>query len=598
VLVELDIRDLAITEHVRVAFGPGLTAITGETGAGKSLIIDALQLLLGGRADPALVRAGADSARVEGVFDLGAQPLPEPLRSVLGEVGVEPDDGTLIVSREIAAGPRSRATGRINGRAVVQSALAAIGAQLVEIHGQGEHVQLLATARHAVLLDRFAGALPQKAALARPLSKLRELRAELTRLQSDERERARREERLRFELAEISGAELRPEEEDELQAERLLLGNAERLAELADAGHAALQGGARGGSAVDALGRASEALAELAELDPRLAEDALTASTLQEQAIDLARTLRSYRESVEHNPRRLTQVEERLTLLATLQRKYGATLAEVIAYGAEIAGELATLESSEERRAELLEQERALMAEAADRAAELSAVRVVGALRLVGAVRAELLDLGLPHARFAVQFSRRAANDGLPCDLPLALLVEDTVETTDNGRAARLVCDAGGVDRIEFLVTLNPGEPLRPLARVASGGETSRLMLALETVLGDAADVATMIFDEIEQGIGGRSGGVVGAKLAALGESRQVVCITHLPQIAARAQQHLVVSKAVAGERTRTAVLPVEGEARTRELAAMLGGETPANLDSANDLLRTGAAGRSRAATR
>jgi DNA repair protein RecN (Recombination protein N) len=318
VLVELDIRDLAITEHVRVAFGPGLTAITGETGAGKSLIIDALQLLLGGRADPALVRAGADSARVEGVFDLGAQPLPEPLRSVLDEAGIEPDDGTLIVSREIAAGPRSRATGRINGRAVVQSALAAIGAQLVEIHGQGEHVQLLATARHAVLLDRFAGALPQKAALARPLSKLRELRAELTRLQLDERERARREERLRFELAEISGAELRPEEEDELQAERLLLGNAERLAELADAGHAALQGGARGGSAVDALGRASEALAELAELDPRLAEDALTASTLQEQAIDLARTLRSYRESVEHNPRRLTQVEERLTLLATL----------------------------------------------------------------------------------------------------------------------------------------------------------------------------------------------------------------------------------------------------------------------------------------
>ncbi len=582
-LVELDIRDLAITEHVRVAFGPGLTAITGETGAGKSLIIDALQLLLGGRADATLVRSGATTARVEGVFDLGNSAPPEPLQALLDDAGIETDDGTLIVSREISAGTR-RASTRVNGRAVVQATLSALGEQLVDIHGQGEHVQLLASARHLALLDRFAGALPLRHALTEPLSRLRAVRTEMTRSLADERERARREERLRYERDEIAAAELRPDEEEELRAERGLLTNAERLAELADAATASLQGGARGGSAVDALGRAADVIAELAELDPRLAEDAATAAALQEQAADLGRSLRAYREAIEHNPRRLAQVEERLLLINNLQRKYGATLAEVIAYGEQAARELEELAGGEERRAALRDEEAALLREIAGCAAALSTARVEGALRLVDAVRGELRDLGLPHARFAVQFVRRAGADGVPLALPALAEVENAIEA-QAPEIEPLFCDANGVERIEFLVTLNPGEPLRPLARVASGGETSRLMLALETVLGDAADVATMVFDEIEQGIGGRSGGVIGAKLAALAETRQVICITHLPQIAARARDHLVVSKDVAGGRTRTAVHPAQGEERVRELAAMLGGVSAANLRSATELL-------------
>src|SRR5579875_2529368 len=544
-LVELEIRDLAVVDHAHVTFAPGLTAITGETGAGKSLIIDALQLLLGGRADATLIRAGAEATYVEGVFDFSDRGLPERLRELLAEAGINAEDGTLILSRELTAGPRPRSAARINGRAVVQSTLAAVGDLLVDVHGQGE----------------------------------------LDRLDADERERIRREDRLRFERDEIANARLRPDEEETLKSERALLANAERLAELAEAAIAALQGGGRGGAAVDALGRAADALAELANLDPRQRETAAMVAALQEQTADLARDLRAYREAIEHDPRRLAHIEERLALIATLKRKYGSTVAEVIAYGERAARELEALANAESERERLREEETALSAAIADQARALSAAREAGAVRLVTAVRAELAELGLQQARFAVQFTRRPVSDGVALDLPIAVIVEDEPRIAEQGTGGPLAVESGGAERVEFLVTLNPGEPLRPLARVASGGETSRLMLALETVLGDAAGVPTMVFDEIEQGLGGRSGGIVGAKLAALARSRQVICITHLPQIAARAERHLVVSKEVSGGRTHTSVRLVRGEERQRELGAMFGSVTEATLHSAAELL-------------
>jgi len=591
VLLELDIKDFAIAEHVRVPLGPGLTVITGETGAGKSIIIDALQLLLGGRADATTVRAGAPAAHVEGVFSLNEAALDQALREQLDEAGIVLDDEALIVSRDVATEGRARSAARVNGRAVVQTLLAALGSRLVDIHGQTDHVSLLQPPTHIELLDRFGGQAELRRAFAEPAARLRGVRGEIARLVSDERERVRRQERLRFEAEEIAAAQLRPDEEEEIRAERQLLANAEQLAELAEAAHAALVGGGRGAAAIDSLGRAAELLGQLAALDERLNDDAATAAALQEQAADLARTLRAYRDAVEFNPARLEAVEERLTLLNTLKRKYGATIPAVIAYGEEAARELAELEGSEERVEALRDEEQRLLVTLSERAQALSAAREQAAQRLVQAVEGELDDLRMAGARFAVRFTRRPASEGLPCALSLEAVIQHG-EHGEHGAgeagapaAEPLAFDQSGVDRVEFLVSLNPGEPLRPLARVASGGETSRLMLALKSVLGDADAVPTLVFDEIEAGLGGRSAGVVAQKLAALAQNHQVICISHLPQIAAAAATHLVAAKQVSGGRTRATLTAISGEARVQELAAMLGGATPANLASARELL-------------
>jgi DNA repair protein RecN (Recombination protein N) len=580
-LDELDIRNFAVAEHVRLRFAPGFNAITGETGAGKSLIIDALALLLGGRADPEVVRAGAGAARVEGVFrvDPGAD---EALAETLSEVGIEPEDGLLIISREV---PRQgRSVARVNGRAVVQSALAALGRRLVDIHGQEDQLSVLRPAEHLGHLDRFAGLEAERVAVTALVAELREVRAAIRRLTEDERERARRQDRLAYEVQEIDAARLRPDEEEELRAERQLLVSAEELARLSEAAHTALTGGGRSASAADALGLAADALAQLARIDPRMAETAALAEALQSQVYDLARELRAYREGVEYNPRRLERIEERLALIAALKRKYGATLAEVLAYAERARAELAELTLGEERLEELREREEALRARLATAAERLSHARRRAACRLAEAVQTEIAELNLAGGRFAVRFERREDPEGVPVALPLTEVVASGTEPAPAGATA-VAFDRSGVDRVEFYVSLNPGEPLRPLAKVASGGETARLMLALKTVLGAADAVPTLVFDEVDVGIGGRSGRVVGEKLAALGRHHQVICITHLPQVAALAERHLAVAKRVDGGRTFTEVRELNGEERRRELAAMLGGVSAAHLAAADEML-------------
>lgn len=582
-LAELDIRDLAVAEHVRVSFAAGLTVITGETGAGKSIIVDALELLLGGRPDPALVRAGADAARIEGVFYLPDAELPEELAATLAEAGVEPEDGTLIVSREVQAAGRAR-TARINGRAVVQSALAALGNRLVDIHGQTDHVALLQPADHVRYLDRFAGLGSMRSAFGAGVQRLRRLRTEIDRLATDERERLRRQDRLNYEVAEIEAAQLRPDEEDELRAERSLLENAEQIAALSDAVITALTGGGRGGSAVDALGRAAEALAQLVLFDARLADQSAAATALQEQAADLAREIRAHRDRVEFNPRRLELIEERLSLLSSLKRKYGSTIADVIAYADRARDELAEIEGGEERRAELEAEALEVEAALADQGRQLAVAREEAAARLTDAIHRELADLQMGGARFGVAFTRRGATDGLCASLRHSIVVGSS-EDAGSATPDRFAFDQTGLDRVEFYASFNAGEPLRPLARVASGGETSRLMLALKSVLGNADAVPTLVFDEIEAGLGARTGGVVGEKLARLADHHQVICITHLPQIAARAERHLAVGKGEVAGRTRAEVHELAGEARVQELAAMMGSVTPATLAGAYELL-------------
>ncbi|MBI2760082.1 MAG: DNA repair protein RecN [Chloroflexi bacterium] len=581
-LEEIDIRNFAVTEHVRIRFTPGFNAITGETGAGKSIIIDALGLLLGERADPALVRAGTASARVEGLFRISDAP-DTPLSEALAEAGIEPEDGLLIVSREV---PRQgRSVARINGRAVVQSTLSALGRRLVDIHGQTDQLSILRPAEHLGYLDRFAGLLDRRAAVAALVTELREVRGAIRAIHEDEREHARRQDRLQYEVQEIDDAQLRTDEEDELRAERQLLANAEELARLSDAAHAALTEGGRTASAVDALGVAAEALAQLARLDERLTETATLAESLQSQVYDLARDLRSYREGVEYNPSRLQQIEERLGLLAALRRKYGDTIADVIAYGERARDELGELLSSDERLEQLRARERELVSDLGAAAEKLSRARREAAVSLVTAVQREIADLRLAGGRFAVRLERHADPHGVPVALPPEDMVEAGAADMPNTGLLHAAFDRTGVDRVEFYVSLNPGEPLRPLAKVASGGETARLMLALKTILGAADAVPTLVFDEVDVGIGGRSGQIVGEKLAALGAHHQVVCITHLPQVAARAGNHLVVVKHVEDGRTYTDVRGLAGLDRTHELAAMLGGITDSHIAAAAEML-------------
>ena len=585
-LNELRIRDLAIIDRLELTFGPGLNVLTGETGAGKSIIIDAVNLLLGDRASQEVVRAGADRTEVEGAFRLPASVAARlgPLLAEHGLEGDQPDE--VVLAREVRANGRSVA--RINGRSVTTALLAEVGNCLVAVHGQGEHLSLLHEREHVGLLDRYAGLAEDATAFGELARQTRARRRELESLRQDERERARRIDLLTYQVEEISAARLKPGEEEELDAERKRLGNAEQLAALSEEAHQLLSGTDDGqGGALDALGTAEQALARLARIDP-------TAATLLEQLgeasallDDLAREVSHYREGIEFNPRRLQQVEDRLHLIRTLQRKYGDTIDEVNRYGERAAAELETISHAEERIAELEAEETQGLEEMGRLGATLSAARRSAGERMARAIERELADLQMERARFAVDL--RWTPD------PTGAIVDADSATRSGADAGRYAFDHAGLDAVAFLVSANPGEPLRPLARVASGGETSRLMLALKTVLGRADETPTLIFDEIDQGIGGRVGATVGLKLWGLtvrngaetnGEMRhQVLCITHLPQLAAYGDRHYHVAKQVAEGRTTTAAHHLTGDARVTELARMLGADTDAGRASVAEMM-------------
>ncbi|MBI1845561.1 MAG: DNA repair protein RecN [Candidatus Rokubacteria bacterium] len=549
-LRELRIRNLAVIESVTVTFGPGLNVLTGETGAGKSILIDAILLVRGARAQADVIRTDVDSATVEAVFD-----RDEPAATLLGEAGIPaPPDEPLVVRRELNRSGRHRAF--VNDSPVSVGLLERLGDQLVEVHGQHEHQRLLAAPAQLDLVDLFGGADELRARVAGLHAKHRAAVEEIARMRGAERDRAQREDLLKFQLSELDAARLRPGEEEELRTERRRLQHAERLAAALDEVGALLRDDAE--AAMPRLARAARVLRDAGRLDAEFAIPAGALDAAQAQVEEALLAVRGLRDGIVFDPGRLETVDERLDALTRLKRKYGESEEAMLAFRDGCAVELDRLERHEELVAGEERRLAELQAELVAAAEALSARRRQAAARLAAATQRELRTLGMERARFEV------AVEGLP----------------DGEISAR------GADRVELRFSANPGEEPRPLARIASGGELSRTMLALTTVLA-AEGVPCMIFDEIDAGVGGSAAAVVAEKLAAAGAGRQVLCVTHLAAVAARASAHLVVSKTVRGGRTRAAVSLVEGDDRVAEVARMLGGDRPSEtaLRHARELL-------------
>jgi len=567
-LTELRIENFAIIDKLALDFNPGLVIFTGETGAGKSIIMDALDMLLGGRIDVSVIRADADRATVEGLFKLeGAE--KDAVLEALKREDLQDDENYVTLAREVRR--EGRNTARVNGRTVNVALLKEIGAFLVDIHGQTEHLSLLDIRSHPGLLDRFAEANALLGSYRQTYSQVQIVRRQLSELRAAQADSERRLEMLTFQADEIESAVLQPGEDEQLRQERDRLANAETLAANAQEAQGLIDEGTPETPAIsDQLGQAVAALSSLARVDPSQTELAAQAETLLESLSEISRSLSDYMEKVEYNPKRLEEVEERLDLILHLMRKYGGSIEAVIAFGANARKQLDTINTAAEKIVELQTKEATLLAELAKRGTALSAKRKKAAESLSKSIEAELDDLKMASARFGVDFQTKADPQGLPL-----------------ADGSHVAFDANGFDRVEFLVEPNPGEGLKPLAKIASGGETSRLMLALKNVLARADQIPTLVFDEIDQGIGGRVGGVVGQKLWHLGRAHQVMCITHLPQLAAFGDQHFQVEKIVENGRTTTQVKRLEGDGRLLELAQMLGEVSESTLHSANDLLQS-----------
>ncbi len=561
-LLELSIRDFAIIDDLSVGFAPGLNVMTGETGAGKSIIIDALGAVLGERAASDSVRTGAKTARIDATFDVSGLIDRPDLAEALSDVGVEPDDGLLILSRDISAVGKS--TARVNGRAVTASMLARVGNVLVDIHGQSDHLSLLRSAEHLHILDRYAGLLSAREVVSGLVDEVRITKERLSDIVGSERERQQRADMLRFHVAEISEAGLVAGEDDELLAERAVLEHAERLVVEAASTHSLLVGGdddrETGGvvPALAALHQAAGHLADISGIDPTMVSLATRFDEIRFLLDDVAREVRSYRDRIEADPARLAAVEDRLETIRGLKRKYGSTIDDVLRASQAAERELEELQSDQVHPDRLEERIRCLESELGQRAFELSLVRAEAGTRLAGAVEEAIAELNMGRAQFDVKVTQRTTEDGVP--FPPA------------DPARRVAIERTGADRVEFRIAPNAGEALKPLERVASGGETARLMLALKSILSEADATPTLVFDEIDVGVGARSGQVIGDKLWRLAEKHQVLVITHLPQIAAFADAHLRIEKRERDGRVTSSVAPIEDDDRVDELATMLDG--------------------------
>jgi len=566
-LEELRISNFAIIDELNLRFEPGLVILTGETGAGKSILVDALEALIGGKADTTYIRSGADKAIVEGDFL-----IPGNLRPVLLEIlqreELDEDSQHISLCREIRLNGRHIA--RVNGRVVNLALLREIGETLVDIHGQSEHLSLLKVNQHLRLLDNYAKNADLQAAYQKIYRQLLEVRREQHHLRQIEQEAARRLDMLQYQISEIENAHLKPGEEEALTAERNRLVNAENLATLVQQSILILdEGTPEHPSLLEQMGEVVHHLGSLIRYDPSQSALLETAEGIFDQLNELVRSLRIYGEEIEYNPKRLDLIEERLNLIQSLKRKYGDSLQAILSYARNARRQLEEITSASERLEDLTHTELELMKELKEVALKLSANRRQHSQALAQAIEKELAQLNMEKARFQVQINYLEAEDGLPID---------------DGR--KVSFSPNGIDQVEFLIAPNPGEGFKPLVKIASGGETSRLMLALKGVLAAADDVPCLIFDEIDQGIGGRVGTVVGEKLWHLARRHQVFCVTHLPQLAAFGDQHLLVRKTIVGDRTITEVQTLSGEQRVEELAQMMGNLNPATLQSARELLQ------------
>jgi len=568
-LKEITIQDFAIIDQLTLQFGKGFNVLTGETGAGKSIVLDAVTLLLGGRGDSDDIRSGQQMALIEGTFELPKSPTRAAINEIVQREQLEGETpSVLTLTREVRRGGRSVC--KVNGHTASLNVLKEIGQSLVDIHGQSEHLSLLQPRAHLDLLDRYAGVEDQVASFAGLVGQVSAIRHEIQTLIADEAALKQKADLLNYKAEEIGNARLKPGEDDELREEAKRLANAEQLTALAGEAYQAIYQPSGGEfTAADLLGQAAGALAKLAKIDGSAHEMAEMAESLSIQAEELARSLSDYQERIEFDPGRLQAAELRVDLINQLKRKYTAvSIEELLAAADDAKKQLEMIEHSGERIAALQAEEATLLAEIGRQGAALSAVRAAAADTLSRGVEAELADLKMEHARFGVSIEQVDDAEGAP--------VGDY----------RVGFDETGIDRVEFLIAPNMGEPLKPIARIASGGETARIMLALKTVLSRADHISTLIFDEIDSGIGGRIGAIVGSKLWGLSHDHQVLVVTHLPQLAGFGDVHFKVEKAVEGSRTLTHISKLKGDARVDEITAMLGSESGSARANAVELLR------------
>ncbi len=535
-LTQLRVRDYAVLDDVTLDLGGGLSALSGETGAGKSLIVGALSLLLGERAASEAVRTGAERAVVEGVFEIAAHAT---LLARLAELGIEPDDGLLILKREVAAGGRSRAW--VNGSPATVATLTDLGSLLVDLHGQHDHQALLHPDEQRRILDAFAGSADVAAEVAERFAERSRLRAALDQAGARRGELEARADFLRFQRDEIVGAKLEAAEDRAHEDERRRLEHAGELARETGLLHEQLYGGEDALS--DQLAAARTTLERLARLDPTLEETSALLETAYQQVVEAGIRLGEYAGSVEHDPSRLEWIWTRLDQVFRLKKKYGPELGDVVETGRRVSAELDELEGASFDLDRLRGDVEAAGARLTEAAARLTRARRAAAKRLQGAVETLLPELGMPGGTFLV------ALDALP------------------------EAGSGGAESVELRISVNAGFEPRALRRVASGGELSRVMLALKTVLAAVDRVPTLVFDEIDAGIGGAVAAAVAAKLGDVAESHQVLVVTHLPQLASRAHGHLLVEKASRRGMATTRVRALEGEERVQEIARMLGGD-------------------------
>jgi DNA repair protein RecN (Recombination protein N) len=555
-LLELTISNFAIIEQTTIQFSEGLNVMTGETGAGKSILLDALGAVLGARVSSDLVRTGTRVARVEAAFALTEEDRKR-VAPILDELGVELDDDSLIVTREIHSNGRS--TARINGRMSTAGILSQVGSLLVDIHGQSDHLAILRSSEQRNLLDRFAGVEDLLTEVSLAVRAWHVARHNLDDLSRNSREREQRIDLLKFQVTEISEAALQRDEEQLLASERDVLRNADRLRSDALEALASLVSDdlTETPSATVLLRNTVSLTEDIASLDSGAASIAERANEVLVLAEDLARELRDYGERVESDEARLELVEDRIALLQDLKRKYGSTLSEILDYGESAQRELEQLTSGEYDLVTLVERERALARQAGEIAGKLSQRRMDAAKQLARAIEASISELNMGRSSLKIDVRQRADDRGVPVG------------------SERLHIDETGVNEVEFLIAPNAGEALKPLSRIASGGETARLMLATKSILSDVDLTPTLVFDEIDVGVGGRSGQVVGEKLWSISRAHQVIVITHLPQIASFAESHLRIEKHLDDERTVSEVRQLNDIERQLEIAAMIDGLPP-----------------------
>jgi len=567
-LKELRIENFAIIHQLELRFEPGLTTFTGETGAGKSILLDAIEALMGGRAETNMIRADVERANLEALFSIPSEHEQEITR-LLETEGLYEGEPEILLNREIRREGRNIA--RVNGRVVNVSLLKELGSFLVDIHGQSEHLSLLTVRQHLNLLDRFADDRLVLDDYQQSYHVLKNTQQELKDLRQAEQDAARMSDLLNYQIQEIDAAKLRAGEEDELREELSRLANAEKLSSLAKQAYGLLEEDSPDAPSINSmLGEVVSAVRNLANIDKSLETLADQCESISSSTSDASRELQNYLESIEYNPKRLEQTENRLALINTLKRKYGEDEQVILEFADKARVQLNRITTAEERIAELENLEQTQQEEAARKAAALSEARKSAARILGEQVEKELADLHMAGARFSVDIQYKPVEAGLP--------LED---------GSQVKFDERGIDQVEFLIAPNPGEGLKPLVKIASGGETSRLMLALKNVLAQADTIPTLIFDEIDQGIGGRIGALVGEKLWQLGSRHQVLCVTHLPQLAAYGNHHFHVYKQIQDGRTMTNVEELVTERRRVELALMFGGDNEANRSAAQEALES-----------